>query len=213
MAHEREPVVGVLLAGGMARRMGGGDKCLLSLCGKTLLDHAIERIRPQVSAVVVNANGDPARFSSVGLPVVADSVEGHAGPLAGVLSGMLWTRQNHPQCRWIVSVATDTPFFPGDLVSRFLVEAGDSYPVIVLASSGERVHPVFGLWPTALAEDLDRALRDGVRKVLDWTGQHEQRSVLFDSLEIGGQSIDPFFNTNKPEELLEAEKIMEKCQA
>lgn len=205
------PVVGVLLAGGQSRRMGGGDKCLLKLGQKTLLEMAIDRLSPQVSNVVLNANGDPERFANYRLPVVPDSVEGFAGPLAGVLSGLIWTRQNHRETRWIVTAATDTPFFPENLVTKFLDVADNSYPVIVLASSQGKLHPVFGLWPTALAEHLNESLRKGVRKVLAWTDQHDTRTADFPFMEIGKDLVDPFFNTNNPEELSRAETIIEQA--
>ncbi len=203
-----EPVVGVLLAGGQSRRMGGGDKCLLPLAGKPLLQHAIDRLRPQVTAVVLNANGDPARFARFGIDVVADSVAGFAGPLAGVLAGLRWARANHRQARWIVTAATDTPFFPRDLVARLLAAVGSQYPAIALAESDGRQHPVFGLWPTALADDLEAALQGGTRKVLDWTDRHPTMTAAFASIEIAGRSIDPFYNTNHPEELAEAEAMI-----
>lgn len=203
-----EPVIGVLLAGGQSRRMGGGDKCLLPLAGKPLLQHVIDRLRPQVTAIVLNANGDPARFAPFGLDVVADSVEGFAGPLAGVLAGLRWARANNPQARWIVTAATDTPFFPRDLVARLLAAAGSQYPAIALAESGGRQHPVFGLWPTALADDLEAALQSGTRKVLDWTDRHTTVSAPFAAIEVAGRSIDPFYNANRPDDLAEAEAMI-----
>lgn len=203
-----EPVVGVLLAGGQSRRMGGGDKCLLELVGKPLLAHVIDRLKPQTSALVLNANGDPGRFSQFGLPVVPDSVEGYAGPLAGVLAGFTWARENAPETRWIVTAATDTPFFPQDLVARLLASTGETYPAIALSESGGRVHPVFGLWPTALADDLREGLKSGTRKVLDWTGRHAEFRAEFADTDIGGTAIDPFFNANTPEDLARAQDLL-----
>jgi molybdopterin-guanine dinucleotide biosynthesis protein A len=152
----RDAVAGVLLAGGLARRMGGGDKSLRRLGGRTILEHVIERARPQVAALLLNANGDPARFASFGLPVAADVVEGFAGPLAGVLTGMEWARANRPDCAWIATMATDTPFFPRDLVARLFqgIQGAD----LACASSNRRANPVFGLWPVRLADDLRRAM-------------------------------------------------------
>lgn len=207
-----EPVAGILLAGGQARRMGGGDKCLLTLGGVTLLELVRDRLTPQVSAMALNANGDPSRFGDYGLPVFADSVEGFAGPLAGVLSGMIWARANAPEARFIVTAATDTPFFPENLVASLLAVSDGAYPVIALASSGDRVHPVFGLWPVALAEDLDGALRSGVRKVLDWTGGHDQRKAEFAYYDFDGEQMDPFFNVNRPEDLQYAEQWMDRLK-
>lgn len=203
-----QSVVGVLLAGGQSRRMGGGDKCLLELAGKPFLAHVIERLQPQTHGLVLNANGDPARFASFGLPVIADPVEGFAGPLAGVLAGFTWARENAPDARWIVTAATDTPFFPQNLVTRLLDATGGDYPAIALAASGGRTHPVFGLWPTALMDDLQEALEDGVRKVLHWTDRHTMTTAGFELLRLGAEEIDPFFNTNTPEDLAKAEAIL-----
>lgn len=207
-ARPHEKIVGVLLAGGQSRRMGGGDKCLLPLAGKPLLIHVIERLRPQVSGLVLNANGDPARFSDFGLPVVADPVEGFAGPLAGVLAGFDWARENAPDARWIVTAASDTPFFPKDLVARLLAATGGGYPAIALAASNGRQHPVFGLWPTVLADDLRAALAGGTRKVLDWTGRHPTFTAEFEPVVVGSRTLDPFFNANRPDDLAEAEALL-----
>ncbi len=188
--------------------MGGGDKCLLQLAGKPLLAHVIERLGPQTEALVLNANGDPARFAAFDHPVVADPVEGFAGPLAGVLAGFLWARENMPQARWVVTAATDTPFFPRDLVSRLMDATEDRYPAIALAASGGRLHPVFGLWPTALADDLNDALVSGTRKVLHWTDRHTTVTAEFSDMNIGGSALDPFFNANRPDDLARAEALL-----
>jgi molybdopterin-guanine dinucleotide biosynthesis protein A len=196
-------VVGVLLAGGLARRMGGGDKPLMTLGGKRLLDRIIERARPQVDALIINANGNPARFAPYGLPVVADPVAGFAGPLAGVLAGMEWTRANRPDCLLIATFAADTPFFPRDVVAN-LLDVLDAGADIACAHSGGRNHPVFGLWPTALANDLRASLvEDGVRKVDVFTGKYRLRAV-----EFADHPFDPFFNVNRPEDLARAEEIL-----
>jgi molybdopterin-guanine dinucleotide biosynthesis protein A len=153
-ATDPQAVVGVLLAGGQARRMGGGDKCLRPLGGRTILDHVLERARPQVRALVLNANGDPARFAAFDLPVAADVIEGFAGPLAGVLTGMAWAGRHRPECPWIATIATDTPFFPTDLVARLLAAIEADGADLACAASVGRAHPVFGLWPVRLAGDL-----------------------------------------------------------
>jgi len=198
-----EPVQGVLLAGGRARRMGGGDKCLLRLGGRPLLAHVIERARPQLDGLILNANGDPARFSDFGLEVVADSVPGFAGPLAGVLAGLEWTLEHRPDVRWIVTLATDTPFFPHDLVARLLAAAADSD--LACAASGGRAHPVFGLWPVALAPDLRRALvEEDLRKIDAFTARYRTAEVAF-----AAEALDPFFNLNTPEDLAHAEHLLE----
>jgi molybdenum cofactor guanylyltransferase len=201
---EAARVIGVLLAGGQARRMGGGDKCLRQLGERTILEHVIARARPQVAALVLNANGDPARFTGFGLPVVADVVAGFAGPLAGVLTGMEWARTHRPDCPWIATIATDTPFFPADLVGRMLSAVARQGADLACAASGGRTHPVFGLWPVALADDLRAAMIDeGMRKVDVWTARHRLAEVAFAT-----DPIDPFFNTNRPEDLAEAERLL-----
>jgi len=198
------PVIGVLLAGGQSRRMGGGDKALRLLGGKTILARVIERARPQVAALVLNANGDPARFADYGLPVAADVVEGYAGPLAGVLTGMEWARANAPDALWLASFATDAPFLPEDLVERLGNAVGDEGADMACASSAGRSHPVFGFWPIALADELRRAMvEEGVRKVDVWTARYRLVTVDFPAT-----PIDPFFNTNRPEDLAEAERLL-----
>jgi molybdopterin-guanine dinucleotide biosynthesis protein A len=195
-------VLGVLLAGGLARRMGGGDKCLRPLGNRTILDHVIERSRPQVTELVLNANGDPNRFARFGLPVAADVIEGFAGPLAGVLTGMEWARAHQPDCAWIATIATDTPFLPPDLVTRLLAAVQDAD--LACASSNRRTNPVFGLWPVALATDLRRAMtEESIRKVDVWTARYKLAVVDFPAT-----PLDPFFNTNRPEDLAEAERLL-----
>jgi molybdopterin-guanine dinucleotide biosynthesis protein A len=197
-------VVGVLLAGGQARRMGGGDKCLRRLGGRTILEQVIERAGPQVAALVLNANGDPARFAAFGLPVAADVIEGFAGPLAGVLTGMEWARAHRADCPWIATLATDTPFFPADLVGRMLSAVDEQGADLACAASGGRAHPVFGLWPVRLADELRWAMVDqAIRKVDVWTARHRLAEVSFPT-----EPIDPFFNTNRPEDLAEAERLL-----
>ncbi len=192
----------VILAGGQARRMGGGDKCLLDLGGQTLLDQVIARLSPQAGPLAINANGDPQRFAAIGLPVVADSFPGFAGPLAGVLAAMEWAAGL--DAAQVVTVAGDTPFFPRDLVARLQQAAGDG---IALAATdtpdkGLRRQPTFGLWPTALRDDLRAALKAGTRKVVAWTDRHAAATARFDA----GDS-DPFFNVNTPEDLALAREL------
>ena len=197
-------VAGVILAGGRAKRMGGGDKCLHRLGVKTILEHVIDRARPQVSRLVLNANGDPGRFAPFGLPVVADAVGGFAGPLAGVLTGLEWARQHAPGCSWIASFATDTPFFPEDLVERLLAAVDDGGAGIACAASGGRSHPVFGLWPVQLAGELRHALAvEDIRKIDLWTARYRLATVEFPAL-----PRDPFFNVNRLEDLADAERML-----
>jgi molybdopterin-guanine dinucleotide biosynthesis protein A len=197
-------IAGVILAGGLATRMGGGDKCLLPLGGRPILAHVIERLAPQVDALALNANGDPARFARFGLPVLADSVEGYAGPLAGVLAGMDWAHAQGAEA--IVTAAADTPFFPADLVVALCsaAHAADTGLAMALTPAAEGLdrHPTFGLWPVALREDLRAALARGVRKVVAWTEPHGCARAVFH-----GRG-EPFFNVNTPEELARAEAML-----
>jgi molybdopterin-guanine dinucleotide biosynthesis protein A len=204
------PIVGVLLAGGRSSRMGGGDKSLLRLGGRPLLAHAIERLRPQVETMVLNANGDPARFASFGLPVVADSVEDFAGPLAGVLAGMEWTKAHQPDVRCIVTGATDTPFFPTDLVARLRQAVAGRDDTLAIASSEDGEHYAFGLWPCALAPYLRRALDEERRKAGDFIHTHGAIFVDFEPQRIGATSLDPFFNINEQRDLARAEALLKE---
>jgi molybdopterin-guanine dinucleotide biosynthesis protein A len=190
-------VAGLVLAGGQSRRMGGGDKALRQLGGQTLLGRVVERLRPQVAALVINANGDPSRFASFGLPVVADGVPDFAGPLAGVLAGLDWAAAHRPDLSHVASVATDAPFLPEDLVSRLVAALTDADADLACAASGGRAHPVFGLWPVRLKEDLRGALMgDRIRKVDLWTARHKLVTVPF-----ADRPLDPFFNANRPTDL------------
>jgi molybdopterin-guanine dinucleotide biosynthesis protein A len=201
-------VIGCILAGGLARRMGGGDKGLIRLGGRLVLDHVLDRLKPQVSQVMLNANGDPTRFAHYGLPVVPDSVEGFAGPLAGVLAGLEWARDN-TQAEWVATAATDTPFFPVDFVTRMLAAIEAAGADMACAASDGRHHPVFGLWPVRLAADLRHALvEEDVRKVDLWTARHKLVAV-----EFATQPHDPFFNVNRPEDVEEAERIAQELAA
>ncbi len=196
----------LILAGGLSRRMGGGDKALLDLGGKPILAHVIERITKQASAVILNANGPCDRFSAYGLPVIADSIEGFAGPLAGVLAGLDWAVQNGAS--QIVTVAADTPFFPADLVEQLVTTAEAEGTDLALAATSDPTtgisrHPVFGLWPVRLREDLRRALNDGTRRVLQWADGRGAANALFP---MG--AVDPFFNVNTPEDLALANRLL-----
>lgn len=201
------PVVGILLAGGKSSRMGGGDKSLRPLAGRPILAHVIERLKPQVAGMVLNANGDVSRFAGFGLPIVADSIAGHAGPLAGVHAGLEWIKRHRPGCAYGVTVATDTPFLPRDLVQHFSAELGDR-PALLVAKSAAGVHPVIGLWPVDLADAIATALKQGLHKVGGFTEQHKAVEVTFPPAEIAGRVVDPFFNINRPEDLAEAEALM-----
>lgn len=197
--------LGVILAGGQARRMGGGDKSLLELDGAPILNHVVDKLSGQCARVALNANGDPNRFSAYGLPVLPDSLAGFPGPLAGVLAGLDWAASQGAET--IVTVAADTPFFPDDLSHRLQTVGGDMENPLVLAASRDQDgkvwrQPTFGLWPVALRDDLRAALVDGLRKVVLWSDQHRGRQALFDSA-----GFDPFFNVNTPEDLQEARRL------
>ncbi|MEH6831723.1 molybdenum cofactor guanylyltransferase MobA [Sulfitobacter sp.] len=199
----RQPF-GVILAGGQATRMGGGDKGLRVLGGQTLLARVEARLAPQVDQLALNANGDPARFSSMGLPVIKDSIAGFAGPLAGVLAGLDWAASHGADT--IVTAAADTPFFPCDLVPQLLLASeGMTHPLVLAATPdakrGTARHPTFGLWPVALRDDLRAALEGGLRKVVLWTQEHGGREALFPQEEA-------FFNVNTPEDLAHAETML-----
>lgn len=195
-------VLGVVLAGGQARRMGGGDKCRLSLGSDTILDRVLARLAPHCRALALNANGPAARFADTGLPVLPDSMADHPGPLAGVLAGL-----DHAQTLgtpWVVTAAGDTPFLPEDLVPRLLETAEAGQPAIAMAegpdgAGGWTRHPVFAAWPAALAGDLRAALAAGTRKVIAWSDRHPLRAVRFTT-----DGPDPFFNVNTPDDLAAA---------
>jgi molybdopterin-guanine dinucleotide biosynthesis protein A len=207
--YDKDRLVGVVLAGGLSRRMGGGDKGLAALGAATMLDEVLRRVAPQVGRLVLNANGNPARFARFGLPVAADTIEGFAGPLAGVLAGLRWAAAEAPAATHVLSVSSDAPFLPDDLARRLadaLAEQPDAR--IALAVSGGEVHPVIGLWPVALADDLEAALRSGLRKVLHWTDRHGTAVVDFPMRRTREGAVDPFFNANTPEELDEARRLL-----
>jgi molybdopterin-guanine dinucleotide biosynthesis protein A len=200
-------VVGVLLAGGRSTRMGGGDKCLRVLGRKTILARIIDRLKPQVSDIVINANGDTSRFAVFGVPVVADSIVGYAGPLAGVHAGLEWVKANRPGVGHVVTMATDTPFFPSDLV-RQLLQASDDSSALRIAKSEAGTHYVIGLWPITFAATLEASIKRGERKVGAWTKEHGAIEVFFPPVDVAGQSVDPFFNINAPEDLASAEALL-----
>jgi molybdopterin-guanine dinucleotide biosynthesis protein A len=193
---------GILLAGGLATRMGGGDKSLKLLGGRPILAHVIERLRPQVAALALNANGDPARLAAWNLPVVPDVIADFPGPLAGIHAGMDWARAHHPEIADIVSIPTDTPFLPADLVERLLAARGQA-DIAVAASEGQP-HPVVALWPVRLADELHRLVaREGVRRVTDFARRHR---VAYADFPVG--PIDPFLNINRPADLERAEGLI-----
>jgi len=195
--------LGLILAGGRAQRMGGGDKALIRIGERTILEHTLAHFVPQCASVVINANGDPARFAAIGLPVVADSVPGFAGPLAGILAGLDWAAELHTDIAWVASVPSDCPFLPRDLVARLHHARGDAGTPLACARSGRRAHHVIGLWPVALREALRHALVDeALRKVETWTARYGVAATDWPDT-----PVDPFFNINTPEDAAEAARL------
>jgi molybdenum cofactor guanylyltransferase len=199
-------IVAVVLAGGLARRMGGGDKALLPLGGRPLLAHVLARIAPQVGRIVLNANGDPARFAAFGLPVVPDPVPDHPGPLAGILAGLDWAAAVAPGVATVLSVTADAPFLPADLVARLQAARAEAGLPLACAASGGFTHPPIGLWSVALRGALREALGAGERKIDRWTARHGCASATWPD-----QPFDPFFNANTPEELQRAEVLLHRA--
>lgn len=189
--------------------MGGGDKTLLSLGGRPLLDHVVARLSPQVGPLALSANGDPTRFAALGLPILADTVEGYAGPLAGILTGLEWAAAN-TACKSLVTAAGDTPFLPADLVARLAEAAAGRPRSIAVASSGGRRHPTFALWPLGLRQALRHFLVDeDNRRVSAFIERHDFIEVEFPLLAAGGDEIDPFFNINVADDLAVAERLLQ----
>ena len=204
--------MGIILAGGLSRRMGGGDKPLLSLGKARLLDHVAARLKPQVAALGLNANGDPARFGGMGLPVLEDTVQGHAGPLAGILTGIEWAA-TQTGCRWLVSAAGDTPFFPHNLVQRLTAATADRPGAIAVASSDGRLHPTFALWPLGLGDALHHFLvAEDNRRVSAFIERHGYVAVEFPMIKAEGRGIDPFFNINTPDDLATAQSLLQSLR-
>jgi len=202
MPLESKPL-GLVLAGGLARRMGGGDKARIVIGGETILSRVLTRLTPQCASVILNANGDAARFADTGLPVVPDSVPDFAGPLAGVLAGLDWAAANAPAIADVVSLPGDCPFPPRDLVARLAAARDAESKPLACARSGDWRHPVVGLWPVALRDDLRRALTgEGLHKIEIWTARHGVAIADWPAT-----PVDPFFNVNTPEDAAEANRI------
>jgi len=198
-----DTVPGVILAGGLARRMGGGDKPMRMIGGRTILARVVARLTPQCSPLILNANGDPARFSSFGLPVVPDQVADFPGPLAGILAGLDWVAANQPASQWMLSAAGDCPFLPRDLVARLTAACATEHAELAVAASDGQSHPVIGLWPVSLREQLRHALVvDDIRKIDRFTARYRLATVTWSTT-----PLDPFFNANTSDDLAEAERL------
>jgi molybdopterin-guanine dinucleotide biosynthesis protein A len=196
--------LGAILAGGLARRLGGGDKSLRLVGGRTVLARLVDRLTPHVTRLVINANDDPRRFDELGLPVIADCLPDHPGPLAGVLTALEWIAATDPAIEWVVSVPGDAPFLPPDLVQRLHAARLREAATLACAGSLGRTHPVVGLWPVSIRHELRRAVADeGIRRIDRFTGRYpcavEQWAV---------EPVDPFFNVNTPEDLAEADRLV-----
>jgi molybdopterin-guanine dinucleotide biosynthesis protein A len=202
---EIPPTPGVLLAGGLARRMGGGDKPMRQIAGRTILDRVIARLEPQCEELILNANGDPTRFATFGLPVIADTVENFPGPLAGILAALDWVAINRPDVEFMLSAAADCPFLPRDLVARLHRARAEQNAQLAVAASGGQSHPVIGLWCVALREDLRHALVvEDVRKIDRWTARYRLATETWPA-----EPFDPFFNANTMDDIAEAERLAE----
>jgi molybdenum cofactor guanylyltransferase len=196
-------IPGVLLAGGLARRMGGGDKPMRQIAGRTILDRVIARLKPQCDRLIINANGDPARFESFGLPVVADSVADFPGPLAGILAALDWVAANRPDVSLVLSAAADCPFLPRDLVSRLHQALMKENAQLAVAASDGQSHPVIGLWSVALRDELRHSLVvEDIRKIDRWTARYRLATVAWPTT-----PLDPFFNANTIEDIAEADRL------
>lgn len=197
------PTLGLVLAGGLSRRLGGGDKALVEIGGKPILLRAAERLAPQCEALVLNANGDPARFAGYQLPIVSDALDGFLGPLAGILAGLEWAAINKPDLQWVATLPADGPFPPRDFVTRLHAERMAKDAEIACAASGGRTHPVSALWPLSIAPLLRRALiEDGERKVAHFMTRYRVAVVAWPT-----EPLDPFFNVNAPEDVAEAQRL------
>jgi molybdopterin-guanine dinucleotide biosynthesis protein A len=202
-ATDIPPTLGLVLAGGLARRMGGGDKPMRSIRGRSMLTRVVDRIAPQCATLVLNANGDPARFDSFGLRVIGDSVADFPGPLAGILAGLDWTAEHRPEIRWILSAPGDCPFLPRDLAARLHRARSNEGAELAVAASDGQTHPVIGLWDVALRDDLrDALVNQQLRQVGRFMARYRLATVAWPI-----DPLDPFFNANTAEDLSEAERL------
>jgi molybdopterin-guanine dinucleotide biosynthesis protein A len=199
------PTYGLVLAGGLARRMGGGEKARIEIGGVSILDRVLATLSEQCAGMIINANGDPARFADTEVPVVPDNVPDYPGPLAGILAGLDWLAAQDNGIEWLLSVPGDCPFLPDDLVERLHLARREMGAGVRLACarSGEWRHPVVGLWPLALRKSLRKALVDeGLRKIDVWTARHGVAVADWPA-----EPIDPFLNVNTPEDAERATRI------
>jgi molybdenum cofactor guanylyltransferase len=196
-------IPGVLLAGGLARRMGGGDKPMRSIAGRTILERVIARLAPQCDGLILNANGEPSRFAAFGLPVIADTVADFPGPLAGILAALDWMAMHRPDVQRLLSAAADCPFLPRDLVARLEEQRAAQNAELAVAASDGQTHPVIGLWSVRLRGELRHALvTEDIRKIDRWTARYPLATVTWPAI-----PVDPFFNANTIEDIAEADRL------
>lgn len=200
-------ILGVILAGGLSRRFGGGDKGFADLDGRPVLSHVIEHFRPQVGRLILNANGDLSRFASFGLEIVPDEQTPGQGPLSGILAALDWAKRHAPECTAVATVATDIPFLPSNLIQRLETERGDG---VAIATSGGRRHPTIAIWPLTSRKAVADALQRGALSVDALAASLNAVAVAFPMREIEGGAIDPFFNVNRPEDLVTARALLTK---
>lgn len=202
-------LLGVVLAGGRSSRMGGGDKFLLPIAGTTMLELVLSRFKSQLKHIVISTNGDATRLKHFGAPITKDTIGEYEGPLAGILACFAWAKQHSPKTTHLLSIAADTPFFPENYTKAMLARANAIAPnSIILAKSQSHYHPIFGLWPLSLAQDLEKALKAGTRKIRAWTEQHNHDALMFDDILINSSTLDPFFNVNKPADFAQCKRFL-----
>ena len=205
MRDQNNNICVVILTGGLSSRMGGGIKSLEKFNNKTIFDRILKRITPQTEQIIINANEIDNNFNKYDLPVIEDKLTGHLGPLAGIHASLHWIRYNIPQIEWLVSIPSDTPFFPKDLVNKLFHKALKNNKKIVLAKSNDKIHPVIGLWKSDLLEDLEENIKNGTRKIMMWAQRHP-----FDTQNFDQKFFDPFFNINFKEDLIQAKEIEDR---
>ena len=202
MCIKKENICGVILTGGLSSRMGGGIKSLKKFNNKTIFDRVLKKISKQVQNVIINSNNNDIRFKKYNLTVIKDKLEGHLGPLAGIHASLYWIKYNIPETKWLVSVPSDTPFLPNDLVEKLYLKANKNNKKIILAKSYNKIHPVIGIWKCDILKDLEKSILNGTRKIMLWVKRHPM-----DTVEFNKKIFDPFFNINFKEDLIKAKEI------
>jgi len=205
MQKKNNKICVAILTGGLSSRMGGGIKSLKKFNNKTIFDRVLEKISPQTKHIVINSNEADNKFNEYNLPVIKDKLTGHLGPLAGIHASLYWIKYNIPQIKWLVSIPSDTPFFPDNLVDKLFCKAFENNKKIILAKSNNKIHPVIGIWKSDLLKDLEENLIKGTRKIMSWVQYHS-----FDTQNFDQKIFDPFFNINFKEDLIQAKEIEDR---